>query len=773
MNTYLRLVLLGIFLYFGTPLVAQVELRGELRAKPSGEPLPFASVELRSLRDTTFVLRGMSDLHGGYSFDPVRVGRYRLDIRCMGYQSVSRELRITLPSDGRVFHCVDSLSEDIRTLEGVVVEGVSSRQGADKRVFRFDASSLRASLHSYDLLKTLPFLQQDLQSEQLKGPMGGAVQILINGVRSDKNDLRTLPKSKIKHVEYYDIPPARYRQYECVINVVTYTLEEGYNYGGALRHALTTGFGNDELYGSYWRGGHKLSLEYTLNYRDYRHSSEQRDYAYELEGRAARQVDQSRERFGYTTHTPVLKYRYQQAERYLWELRLRPNWEHRHSDREIEGRYSLAGQADESLGGYGRDRTKIFSPSLDLYHWRRLGKQNELSLNLVGTLFSTRRASATEELETGQGMLRFEDFMQLHNSKRSVIGEVAYTHSFSGGTWNSGYRAEYASLSSELSNHYGARRDESRSLLQYAYSELSGRHRRWLYRLSLGLTHSDYNSDYRSYQQWAFTPKLVLGYNLSAGSSLRMMFDAGPRHPGVHQLHNNRVRLTRDISELGNPQLENQMLQSLTLLYNLQHRYIDLRAVGLYTYMSRPHMQLAERSADGYILRPVNGDWDKSFAFAVKAELKPFGDTSLSLRALVMPILNEFRSSYLSYRLRSVQRSYELRAQRWGFDLSYKYSPSIYTSVGAMAANSERQHELQLGYQHGAWRLSTSVLFVGASPYYHRYSLGASLVQRSAARRIADNKNMLTLGISYHFSRGEDKSRAKTLNNQDAAAPTL
>ena len=289
-------------------LLAQIEVRGQVEDMKTKAPIALASVTLVSERDSTLVLRGATDLQGGYLFSDVKVGRYLLRISFLGYKPLERRLRIVMPSQGFTVELLDQLQQDSQVLEDVVVQAKATHQRADRRVITFAPKDVRKALHSYDLLKTLPSVSFDVMNDRLKGAMGGEVQLLINGIRSTKTDVLMLPKEKIKRVEVYDIPPARYRAVECVINIIVSGLDDGYIAGGSLNHAFTTGFGNDEAYASLISGRHKLSLEYTLNYRDYRDRESLAQYSYNLNQQALQLTYSDHDAFGYTTHSPALKY---------------------------------------------------------------------------------------------------------------------------------------------------------------------------------------------------------------------------------------------------------------------------------------------------------------------------------------------------------------------------------------------------------------------------------------------------------------------------------
>ena len=208
-------------------LLAQIEVRGQVEDAKTKEPIALASVTLVSERDSTLVLRGATDLQGGYLFNEVKVGRYLLRISFLGYKPLERRLRIVMPSQGFTVELLDQLQQDSQVLEDVVVEAKATHQRADRRVITFARKDVQEALHSYDLLKTLPSVSFDVMNDRLKGAMGGEVQLLINGIRSTKTDVLMLPKEKIKRVEVYDIPPARYRAVECVINIIVSGLDDG------------------------------------------------------------------------------------------------------------------------------------------------------------------------------------------------------------------------------------------------------------------------------------------------------------------------------------------------------------------------------------------------------------------------------------------------------------------------------------------------------------------------------------------------------------------
>ncbi|MBF1375027.1 MAG: outer membrane beta-barrel protein [Porphyromonadaceae bacterium] len=363
--------------------------------------------------------------------------------------------------------------------------------------------------------------------------------------------------------------------------------------------------------------------------------------------------------------------------------------------------------------------------------------------------------------------------MKLDNSKRSLILEATHTRETGRLRISSGYRGEVSFLHSQVDNHFGVLDYTSRTWQHYGYSEISGLRGRFLYRLSLGLTHTHSRSSYRTYSTLAFTPKVVLGYTLGGGSDLRLMYDDKPILPSLEQLSSNRRRTTRDITSVGNPQLENAHMRQLTAMYSYAKGIFDIKLLGLYIHTHRPHIQAMKREGAGITFAPINGVWDDELAAAAKVVVKPFGDNTLLIDTYLIPTYSRLRSSEISYDRSSLYGEFSLTGQYKGLQLYYKYALPTYGYDSGYASRMEPKHTASISYRLGNWKFSASMLFIGTPAYYHDYTLGERLVQRDNKTWIHANKNMILLGVAYHFSRGKDKTYSKNLQNEDTSSPTL
>ena len=137
---FILTLLLGL-LAFGLPTLANkppmITLNGSVKAK--GEPLPFASVQIKSTSIGT-----ASDANGDYKLE-VPEGTHQLRIQALGYKPAEITLDAAVLAAGRL---VVELEEDALRLEQVVV--TADRDARSRKGFSVIVNAL-----SNDLLTSL------------------------------------------------------------------------------------------------------------------------------------------------------------------------------------------------------------------------------------------------------------------------------------------------------------------------------------------------------------------------------------------------------------------------------------------------------------------------------------------------------------------------------------------------------------------------------------------------------------------------------------------
>ena len=764
--------LLLFLIAFGVPRAeAQVRVSGHVYDGTTNEPLPFANVILINAKDSSFYKGTATDLKGGFLFDDVLIGRYTIMVSCLGYEEFKETVRIALPSSGNIWTKEIRIKPSETTLQEVTVKGSRIAQQADHRIITFTDEQRRNAQYAKDLLKTLPELRENPLSGKIESLQGSEPLILINGVKATETELHIIPPGKVKRVEYYDIPPARYATVGGVINIITSRLDNGLALGVQSLTAVTTGFSDDIAYLSSTRGDHRFDISYQMNFRNYKHRNTDIAYEYIFDNLMYVDATKGTEKFGYTDHDLTLKYAYLKYEKQLFQVTLSPTFHRTFSDGVHQGVYAI-GDFSEKRKRILNDKNNTVNPAVDLYYWRKNKSGDELAFNLHSTYFHTKGETGRHEFSVLTQKEYFSDEMILNNRKSSIIGEAIYSKGLYTSKLNVGYKIEYAHLNSGISNLYGKSDYTSDYVQQYTYGELVGVRRKFVYRASVGLTYL-YNQSYsNSYHQLLFTPKVIVGYNFNSFNSLRLGVNRSPVVPNINQLSNNAVVLTPDIISKGNPDLDSGSSTGLVLMGSHNSRYFNISAGFAYAYIHHPIEQYFQKEHNKIYLTYRNGKFAHHIGGKMSFLYKPFGTEIFTINTFVAPTWQKVYTEEGVQKNLSVENFIVASFAYKGWNVNYQYSIPTYSVSGAFRMLSENANNLMVSYKHRQWRFTAGALFIGQDSHYRTESLGNAVVFYINDRKIHDNKTMLVFGVEYNFNSGKNKQVDRKISNSDNVAPT-
>ena len=748
-----------------TTATAQVSLTGCLADLQSGEAIPFATVVLRSTADTAQLYATITDLNGCYALQ-LPVGEYRFDVNCLGYEPL-QAVRLL---QGEQQQWADSLSMDAQQIDEVRI--TAAGRSALRKSYTFGPAKQKQSQHGYDLLQQLPMLKEDLASGRLTGQGGKSVLLLVNGSTATDSDVRMLPPKAIKRVDVYDIPPARYQGVaDYVVNIITAEFENGIAGGFDLYHGLLTPYGDDQAYLNLVRGHHKLSLDYDLSLRSYDRSTYSAEFDYTLANIKHSLSYKSTGRDASIAHSPRLKYAYVDLDRRIIEISLRPNISSSLIRHEGAGHYEQdGGLYAEEFTTASSDQERTLNPAADLYYWCRLGGANELSLNVAAAHFDTKRDIGEHELRTHDNAIVLADTLALHNAKASVIGELSYGHALSFGRWEAGYRVQQAWFSSLYDNSFGHSTYSGSQLQQYAHTELSGILGRWSYSLSLGVSHLYSNMGDTVFGQTLFAPRVVLGRG-----AVRLVYRFTPRNPDVAELSNNTRYLSRHIIERGNPALRSSLLHVVSAaIAPVENDYITLELDPQVAFTKNLMVKRFREAGGVYELQGFSTRRLLMAGFSVWSQLCPFGDERLQFDVFLMPMYGELRWDDVRSEWFTLANSLDVELNIKSFTLKYSLSiPAMQLAGGYkfMDSYGEGSNDISLRYSVGGWRFSVGMLRVGMNPTQRTEMAHPEPVRYVHSQTFGNARNMITLGVAYHFGRGKDWEYDRVLENSDTTVP--
>jgi len=760
-------VILFLLLSINTLIYGQIRMEGQITGKDlTGkiEKLPFVNVVLLNVQDSSKVeYASMTDLEGKYTFENLVPQKYLLYISYLGYQPVKKDIRISPPSVGTTLTMDYELAVNEKELSEVVVTASTVNRYADKSSYLISAADIKNARFSMDLLEKIPDLSIDPISQKIVG-VKGSVKILINGISASEIDLKAIPANKILRMDYYDIPPARYMGYNSVVNVITKNRDEGFSAGTTLQQAFTTGFANDDIFLKYNHRRNQFSADYTLNYRNYTDMRQETSYSYLINEIQENRTEKTNNYFGYDDHTINLKYLNQVQENHVFQLQFSPNFSHRHSENN-----SIIGVNSDSRNGLKADKSAIISPSLNAYYWRQLSNQQDLTVDVVGTFFSTKQNQLNQEFSMNNNTLDLDDKMNLNNSKKSLIGELIYNKKLGLNNLSFGYKIETYRLFSKVENSFDNQDYTSSYLSNYAYGEYSGMKNNFIYRISLGVINRSSQSYDTRYSALLFKPLLLGGYKINSNNTVRLLYIQTPEEPELSDLSNNTIYVTDNILKKGNPELKYAVSKGVALIYSYNQKAVDFNLMAIYGGSNNPINSYFLGTDTNIVQTSVNDNNSKEYGVNYSMSIKPFSNDWLTLKLngdIDKTITNSLYYGRLS-RLYTPFR-YDFTFKYDAYMLSYQGNIVSKKLVGAFLMADENKSHITMRYTKKNYSITGSLLWAFTTSKYQTETTPESIVKYINNRKIHDNANMFTLGFNYTFNSGKKyNEQDKKINNKD------
>lgn len=663
-----------------------------------------------------------------------------------------------------------------KEIQAVILKSQRKKQFADKAVYTFDKEALEKARYAKDLLQTLPELQLDPVSNTITSTKGGTTLFLINGIEATDLHIRSIAPAEVVKVEYYDIPPARWStRADTVINILTRSTETGYVFGADSFFALNTGFLNSSAYANYTKGKNNFGLEYSLNLRDYNDRRVNSIYDYQLDGKHYRSDEDRADHFGYTFQSVALRYTRLVPDNYALQVKLNTDIFSRFSKGTGQSIFT-ADNSNEEHAMFKNNGSDYVIPKLDVYYSKKIGEKDEVSINVVGSHYTTNTSETAKEWITGSGLSVYDNDMMLKAKQTSVVGELAHVHDFTTGKLSSGYRISSSSISNDLNNLAGYSQYKVNYLEQYFYTEFSGKADQFSYRIGAGLTNIHNKSAENTFDEWSFTPKVILGYQLKNNQNLRYTGSYSPVSPWSSALSSNVVQLAPNIIQRGNPFLKSQQVFSNNLTYSFNNKYFDFNATLFYRYTDRIINQyyVLDNEFGGYALTYENGKNAQRYGVQLTGSYKPFGNSLLVVKAVLTPTSELVRNSQGALIKNDLIGNYFVLSSEYkSFSLQYQFNIPVYSLSGAFLNTNENQNNVFVSYKHKNWTFSTGMYWIGMPSEYKTKSLSESAVDYRVHTQIMNNKSMFVLGLSYDFSKGKKTEIQRKLNNETAPAATF
>ncbi len=254
------------------------KLSGILIDQESNKPIEFATVTLKSKRDSSLGGGAISNGKGEFVIEKIKIGRYFAQVSFIGFKDQIVDSLFFNPRNPEKFIGKIYMSAAAENLDGVTIKAEKPLMMTklDKKVFDVTQLTTATGGTANDILENLPSVQVDIDGNiSLRGSSN--VTILIDGrpsglVGDQETILEQIPAETIETIELITNPSAKYNPENLsgIINVVL-KKEKRKGFNGTLNAGLNTNPGSNatlglnyrtnsaNFHGSYsYRGGDRL-----------------------------------------------------------------------------------------------------------------------------------------------------------------------------------------------------------------------------------------------------------------------------------------------------------------------------------------------------------------------------------------------------------------------------------------------------------------------------------------------------------------------------------
>lgn len=192
-------------LVFSTAFTQEFRLSGTIVNQQDNLPMIGATLKLVSMRDSTKVNYRTSDIKGGFMFDKLTKGRFRLEITYIGSKNFTKEVFVGGKSEniGTII-----LEPSATNLGGVEIRGTAERaeQKGDTTQYNATAFKVTQDATTEDLVKKMPGIT--VENGTVKAHGEDVKRVLVDGKQFFGEDasvtLKNLPAEVVDKIQVFD-----------------------------------------------------------------------------------------------------------------------------------------------------------------------------------------------------------------------------------------------------------------------------------------------------------------------------------------------------------------------------------------------------------------------------------------------------------------------------------------------------------------------------------------------------------------------------------------
>lgn len=687
----------------------------------------------------------------------VMAGQYVLCARAFSFNAVCLQHNFTQKEVSDTVQT--NKNEKPVKLSGVTIEATRVIQKPDGQLIFPSKTQRNSSTNGYSLLAklSLPRIRINETMHTITAlNNNGDVQIRINGVIATKTELINMNPKLVKNIEFIDNPGVRYGEnVGYVLNIRTAKSKQGGAIGIDLNNALTTKSSDNTAFVKFNRGNSELSFSYSFNYQDFKGSRTKEEANYQLSNNTSYYIERNDLSSRNRTVRNGLQLKYNLADSalsYVFQASLSNDFNHSLNNDKTYQMFTPEG----NFLSESRNSERSFSPVLDLYYYRKLGKSNNITANIVGTTIGTKANNYLKEVSPY--------IYNVDGQMRSLYSELIYEHQLRPFTISAGINSMLKYIRNEYIGDVKSFNKMNYSTL-YMFSEIKGNWQKLGYVLGIGATNAGYKQATDKYNYWLFRPKLSLNYSVTQALSVRYSFEIFEHISRMAMISNTKIRENSREWRVGNPNIEpNKVVQQIVNISYVRPRFYNL-VDFFWRLNTNPNMSKYVRNANNeFYYMQANQKRIEMFSISDAFNIKIIPDVlETTLVGALYRFINEGDDYKHSLTTFNFQASIQAYLGRWTLtayaDNGWKFNE------GETLAHNGSNIYVGSSYRLGNLYLS---LYLQNPFMQHHKDLHSHIlncyVTKNTVQRNRDMGNFLTFNLSWNLEFGHRKQNKKQHN---------
>lgn len=687
----------------------------------------------------------------------VMAGQYVLCVHAFSFNAVCLQHNFTQKEVSDTVQT--NKNEKPVKLSGVTIEATRVIQKPDGQLIFPSKTQRNSSTNGYSLLAklSLPRIRINETMHTITAlNNNGDVQIRINGVIATKTELINMNPKLVKNIEFIDNPGVRYGEnVGYVLNIRTAKSKQGGAIGIDLNNALTTKSSDNTAFVKFNRGNSELSFSYSFNYQDFKGSRTKEEANYQLSNNISYYIERNDLSSRNRTVRNGLQLKYNLADSalsYVFQASLSNDFNHSLNNDKTYQMFTPEG----NFLSESRNSERSFSPVLDLYYYRKLGKSNNITANIVGTTIGTKANNYLKEVSPY--------IYNVDGQMRSLYSELIYEHQLRPFTISAGINSMLKYIRNEYIGDVKSFNKMNYSTL-YMFSEIKGNWQKLGYVFGIGATNAGYKQATDKYNYWLFRPKLSLNYSVTQALSVRYSFEIFEHISRMAMISNTKIRENSREWRVGNPNIEpNKVVQQIVNISYVRPRFYNL-VDFFWRLNTNPNMSKYVRNANNeFYYMQANQKRIEMFSISDAFNIKIIPDVlETTLVGALYRFINEGDDYKHSLTTFNFQASIQAYLGRWTLtayaDNGWKFNE------GETLAHNGSNIYVGSSYRLGNLYLS---LYLQNPFMQHHKDLHSHIlncyVTKNTVQRNRDMGNFLTFNLSWNLEFGHRKQNKKQHN---------